>query len=57
VIQDLRLSGKKAVIAFIDMMMVVTTVVPMHANDLDRALIRKILNDIDISIEEYNNLF
>jgi predicted RNA binding protein YcfA (HicA-like mRNA interferase family) len=32
-----------------------TTVVPMHARDLDRSLIRKILNDIDMSIEEYNN--
>jgi len=33
-----------------------TTVVPMHANDLDRSLIRKILYDIDLSIDEYNNL-
>ena len=32
-----------------------TTIVPMHASDLDRTLIRKILNDIDISINEYNN--
>jgi len=32
-----------------------TAVVPMHAKDLDRSLIRKILNDIDMSIEEYNN--
>ena len=31
-----------------------TTVIPMHAGDLDRTLIRKILKDIDISIEEYN---
>jgi len=31
-----------------------TAVVPMHANDLDRTLIRKILKDIDISIDEYN---
>jgi len=33
-----------------------TTVVPMHANDLDRSLIRKILTDIDISIDEYNSM-
>jgi len=33
-----------------------TTVVPMHARDLDRSLIRKILTDIDISIDEYNNM-
>jgi len=32
-----------------------TTVVPMHATDLDRALIRKILNDIDMSVDDYNN--
>ena len=31
-----------------------TTVVPMHAGDLDRTLIRKILADIDMSIDEYN---
>ena len=31
-----------------------TTVVPMHASDLDRTLIRKILKDIDMSIDEYN---
>ena len=31
-----------------------TTVVPMHAGDLDRTLIRKILNDIEMSIDEYN---
>ncbi|MDR2166932.1 MAG: type II toxin-antitoxin system HicA family toxin [Clostridiales bacterium] len=33
-----------------------TTVIPMHAKDLDRSLIRKILRDIEISIEEFNNL-
>jgi len=32
-----------------------TTVVPMHSADLDRSLIRKILKDIDMSIDEYNN--
>ena len=33
-----------------------TTVVPMHAGDLDRSLIRKMLNDVDLSIDEYNEL-
>jgi len=33
-----------------------TTVVPMHATDLDRALIRKILRDIEISVDDYNEL-
>ena len=32
-----------------------TTVAPMHATDLDRTLIRKILKDIDMSIDEYNS--
>jgi len=32
-----------------------TTVVPMHASDLDRTLIRKILKDIDMSTNEYNS--
>lgn len=31
-----------------------TTVVPVHAADLDRTLVRKILKDIDLSIDEYN---
>jgi len=34
-----------------------TTVVPMHANDLDRSLIRKILSDIAITVDEYNDMF
>ena len=34
-----------------------TTVVPMHASDLDRTLIRKILKDIDMSIDDYNDKF
>ena len=34
-----------------------TTVVPIHASDLDRTLIRKILKDIDMSIDDYNNKF
>ena len=33
-----------------------TTVIPMHAEDLDRSLIRKMLMDIDITIDEYNDL-
>ena len=32
-----------------------TTVVPMHSTDLDRTLIRKILKDIDMSIDDYND--
>ena len=32
-----------------------TTIIPMHATDLDRTLIRKILRDIDMSIDEYND--
>ena len=31
-----------------------TTVIPMHATDLDRSLIRKILKDIDVSIDDFN---
>jgi len=33
-----------------------TTVVPMHAGDLDRALIRKILRDVELSIDDYNEI-
>ena len=32
-----------------------TTLVPRHATDLERTLIRKILRDIDMSIDEYND--
>ena len=32
-----------------------TTVVPVHASDLDRTLIRKILKDIDMSVDDFNN--
>jgi predicted RNA binding protein YcfA (HicA-like mRNA interferase family) len=32
-----------------------TTVVPIHATDLDRTLIRKILKDIDMSIDDYSS--
>ena len=30
-----------------------TAIVPFHGEDLGRGLIRKILNDIDISVEDY----
>lgn len=33
-----------------------TTVIPMKGNELSRGLLRKILNDCKISIEEYNRL-
>ena len=33
-----------------------TTVVPMHADDMDRSLIRKILKDIEMSVDEYNDM-
>ena len=32
-----------------------TTVVPMHASDLDRTLIRKILKDADMSADDFNS--
>ena len=34
-----------------------TTVIPMHAKDLDRSLIRKILSDIALTVDEYNGMF
>lgn len=33
-----------------------TTVVPVHNKELSRGLLRKILNDVEISIEEYGKL-
>lgn len=33
-----------------------TTVIPMHNRDLSKGLLRKILNDIQISIEDYEKL-
>jgi len=33
-----------------------TTVIPFHGEDLGRGLIRKILRDIEITIEEYDDL-
>jgi len=33
-----------------------TTVVPFHGEDLGRGLIRKILKDIELSLDEYEEL-
>ena len=33
-----------------------TTVIPMHTGDLDRSLIRKIMRDVELSIDEFNEL-
>ena len=33
-----------------------TTVIPMHNRELSKGLLRKILNDIQLSIEEYDKL-
>lgn len=33
-----------------------TTVVPIHNRELSKGLLRKILNDIQLSIEEYDQL-
>jgi len=33
-----------------------TTVVPIHNRELSKGLLRKILNDIQLSIEEYEKL-
>jgi len=33
-----------------------STLLPFHNEDLSRGLIRKILNDIEISIDDYENL-
>ncbi|GBU20912.1 hypothetical protein R80B4_00799 [Fibrobacteres bacterium R8-0-B4] len=34
-----------------------TTMVPIHATDLVRTLIRKILKDIDMTVDDYNSKF
>ena len=34
-----------------------TTVIPMRAKDLDRSLIRKILSDIALTVDERNGIF
>ena len=31
-----------------------TTVIPMHHKEISRGLLRKILNDVQLSVEEYN---
>jgi len=33
-----------------------TTIIPMHTGDLDRSLIRKILKDIELTIDDYNDM-
>ena len=33
-----------------------TTVVPVHNRELSRGLLRKILNDVGITVEEYDRL-
>lgn len=33
-----------------------TTVVPIHNRELSKGLLRKILNDIQLSVEEYDKL-
>lgn len=33
-----------------------TTVVPIHNRELSKGLLRKILNDVQISVEEYEKL-
>jgi len=33
-----------------------TTVVPMHNRELSRGLLRKILNDVQLTVEEYDRL-
>ena len=33
-----------------------TTVIPMHAEEISKGLLRKILNDIQLSVAEYDRL-
>lgn len=33
-----------------------TTVVPVHSTDISRGLLRKILNDVQISVQAYDQL-
>lgn len=33
-----------------------TTVVPVHSKEISRGLLRKILNDIQLSVKEYDQL-
>lgn len=33
-----------------------TTVIPVHNRELSRGLLRKILNDVELAVEEYDRL-
>jgi len=33
-----------------------TTVIPIHTEEISKGLLRKILNDIQLSVEEYDRL-
>ncbi|OGY91161.1 MAG: hypothetical protein A3B30_00045 [Candidatus Komeilibacteria bacterium RIFCSPLOWO2_01_FULL_52_15] len=33
-----------------------TTVIPMHSKDISKGLLKKILNDVKLSVEEYEHL-
>jgi predicted RNA binding protein YcfA (HicA-like mRNA interferase family) len=33
-----------------------TTIIPMHVGDLDRSLVRKMLRDMEITIDEFNDI-
>ncbi|TAL19894.1 addiction module toxin, HicA family [Patescibacteria group bacterium] len=33
-----------------------TTVIPLHSKDISRGLLKKILNDVKLSVEEYEQL-
>ena len=33
-----------------------TTIIPMHVGDLDRSLVRKMLRDIELTIDEFNSM-
>lgn len=33
-----------------------TTVIPVHSGDIGKGLLRKILNDIQLTVEEYDKL-
>ena len=33
-----------------------TTVIPMHSKDISKGLLKKILNDVKLSVEDYEHL-
>ena len=33
-----------------------TTILPMHSKEISRGLLRKILNDVQLTVEEYDSL-